>query len=76
MYNVVKPDLWCILALVKYGGHCILPKKLLSIVVPEAVGPEMLGAEAGVGGWDEVFHPQTVHPFWGKLRLAEREPVT
>lgn len=58
----------------KYGGHCILPQKLFAVVVSEAVGPEMLGAEARVGSWDEVFHPQAVHPFAGKLRLAEWEP--
>lgn len=36
----------------------------------------MLRAEAGVGGRDEVFHPQAVHPFAGKLGLAEWEPDT
>lgn len=60
----------------EYGGHCILPQKLFAIVIPEAVGPEVLWAEAGVGSWDEVFHPQAVHPFAGKLRLAEWEPDT
>ena len=62
--------------MVEYGGHCILPQKLFAIVVPEAVAPEMLRAEAGVGGWDEVFHPQAVHPFAGKLRFTEWESDT
>lgn len=34
----------------------------------------MLRAEAGVGGRDEVLHPQAVDPFAGELRFAEREP--
>lgn len=46
---------------------------MLSIVVPEAVGPEVLGTEAGVGGRDEVFHPQALDPFGGKLGFAKRE---
>lgn len=58
------------------GGHCILPQKLFAVVVPEAFGTEMLRAEASVGGWDEVFHAQALHPFAGKLRLAERKPDT
>lgn len=62
--------------MVEYGGHCVLPQKLLAIIVPEAVCAEMLRAEAGVGGWDEVFHSQAVHPFAGKLRLAEWESDT
>ena len=34
----------------------------------------MLRAEAGVGSWDEVFHPQALHPFVRKLWLAEWKP--
>lgn len=56
------------------GGYCVLPQKLFAIVIPEAFRPEMLWAEAGVGSWDEVFHPQALHPFVRKLRLAEWEP--
>lgn len=58
----------------KYGGHCILLQKLFAIVVPEAIRSEVLRTEAGVSGRDEVFHPQTVYPLAGKLRLAEGEP--
>lgn len=36
----------------------------------------MLWAEAGVGSWDKVFHPQAVHPFAGELWLAEWKPDT
>lgn len=59
----------------EYGGHSVLSQELLAVVIPEAVGPEVLGAEAGVGGGDEILHPQAVHPLAGKLRFAEREPA-
>lgn len=57
-------------------GYSILPQKLFAIIVPEALGPEMFRAEAGVGSWDEVFHPQALYPFARELRLAEWEPDT
>ena len=60
----------------EYGGHRILSKKLFAVVVPEAVSPKMLRAEAGVGSRDEVFHPKALNPFRCELRLAEREPDT
>lgn len=68
-----KPHLWRILPVSQEGGYRILPQKLFAIVVPEALGPEVLRAEAGVGGGDKVFHAEALHPFARKLGLAEWE---
>lgn len=58
----------------QYGGYSILSQKLFAVIVPEAFGPEMLWAEAGVCSRNKVFHAQVLHPFGSKLRFAEREP--
>lgn len=70
----MRANLWWILAVGQEGGHRVLPQKLFAVVVPEALGPEVLRAEAGVGGGDEVLHSQALHPLAWELGLAEREP--
>lgn len=57
-----------------YGGYSVLSQKLFAVVVPEAFGPKMLRAQAGVCSRNKVFHAQVLHPFGSKLRFAEWEP--